>query len=42
MLSIDRLLKFMSVPAVMAAFLTASQVSDAGIFRASPMHLASE
>jgi hypothetical protein len=32
----------MSVPAVMAALLIASQVSGGGIFRSAPMHLASE
>ena len=42
MLSIDQFLRFISVPAVMAAFLIASQVSGAGIFRSKPMYLASE
>jgi hypothetical protein len=42
MLSIDQFLRFISVPAVMAAFLIASQVSGAGIFQSSPTHLASE
>jgi hypothetical protein len=42
MLSIDQFLRFISVPAVMAAFLIASQVSGAGIFRSTPMHLVSE
>ncbi|WP_256379155.1 MULTISPECIES: hypothetical protein [unclassified Bradyrhizobium] len=42
MLSIDQFLRFVSVPAVMAAFLIASQVSGAGIFHPSPMHLFSE
>jgi hypothetical protein len=42
MLSIDRFLQFISVPAVMVAFLVASQVSGAGIFHSAPMHLASE
>ena len=42
MLSIDQFLRFISVPAVVAAFLIASQVSGAGIFQGSPMHLASE
>lgn len=32
MLSIDQVLRFVSVPAVMAAFLVASQVSGAGLF----------
>jgi hypothetical protein len=42
MLSIDQFLRFISLPAVIAAFLIASQVSGAGIFQASPMHFASE
>jgi len=42
MLSIDQFLRFISVPAVMAAFLVAFQVSDAGIFHSQPMHFASE
>jgi len=42
MLSIDQFLRFISVPAVMAAFLIASQVSGAGIFQSAPMHLGSE
>jgi hypothetical protein len=42
MLSIDQFLRFISVPAVVAAFLIASQVSGAGIFRSQPTHLASE
>jgi hypothetical protein len=42
MLSIDQFLRFISVPAVMAAFLIASHVSGAGIFHPTPMHLASE
>ncbi len=42
MLSIDQFLRFITVPAVMAAFLIASQVSGVGIFQALPMHLASE
>jgi hypothetical protein len=42
MLSIDQFLRFISVPAVMAAFLIASQISSAGIFQPSPAHLASE
>jgi hypothetical protein len=42
MLSIDQFLRFISVPAVIAAFLIASQVSGAGFFRASSMHFASE
>jgi hypothetical protein len=42
MLSTDQFLRFICVPAVMVAFLTASQVSGAGIFHSSPMHRASE
>ncbi|MET3839776.1 hypothetical protein [Bradyrhizobium sp. OAE829] len=42
MLSIDQFLRFISVPAVMAAFLIASQVSGGGIFQSKPMYLASE
>jgi hypothetical protein len=42
MLSIDQFLRFISVSAVVAAFLTASQVSDAGIFQSKPISLASE
>jgi hypothetical protein len=42
MLSIDQFLRFISVPAVLAAFLIASQVSGAGIYQASPMHFASK
>jgi hypothetical protein len=42
MLSIDQFLRFISVPAVVAAFLIASQVSGAGIFHFQPMHFASE
>ena len=42
MLSIDQFLRFISVPAVVAAFLIASQVSGAGIFQPKLMYLASE
>jgi len=42
MLSIDPFLRFISVPAVVATFLIASQVLGAGIFHAAPTHLASE
>jgi len=42
MLSIDQFLRFISVPAVVAAFLLTSQVSGAGIFQSRPMHFASE
>ena len=41
MLSVDQFLRFISVPAVMAAFLIASQVSGAEIFRSAPVHIAS-
>jgi hypothetical protein len=37
-----KVLRFISVPAVMVAFLIASQVSGAGIFHSRPMHAASE
>jgi hypothetical protein len=42
MLSIDQFLRFVSVPAVVAAFLIASQVLGAGILHLQPMHFASE
>jgi hypothetical protein len=42
MLSIDQFLRLISVPAVMVAFLIASQVSGVGIFQSTPIHLASE
>ena len=42
MLSIDQFLRFISVPAVVAAFLIASQVSGAVIFQSKLMYLASE
>jgi len=32
MLSVDQFLRFISVPAVVAAFLIASQISGAGVF----------
>jgi hypothetical protein len=35
MLSVDQFLRLISVPAVVAAFLIASQVSGAGIFHAA-------
>lgn len=35
MLSVDQFLRLISVPAVVAAFLIASQVSGAGIFQGS-------
>jgi hypothetical protein len=42
MLSVDQFLRLISVPAVVAAFLIASQVSGAGIFHHPPAQLASE
>jgi len=42
MLSIDQFLRLISVPAVMAAFLIASQVSGAGVFLSTPTHLVNE
>jgi hypothetical protein len=42
MLSIDQFLRLISVPAVVAAFLIASQVAGGGIVRSTPIHLASE
>jgi hypothetical protein len=42
MLSVDQFLRFISVPAIMAAFLIASQVSGAGIFHSTPMQMASQ
>jgi hypothetical protein len=42
MLSIDQFLRLISVPAVVAAFLIASQVSGAGIFHSPPSQFASE
>jgi len=42
MLSIDQFLRFVSVPAVMAAFLIASQVSGAGVFQSTPIYLANK
>jgi hypothetical protein len=41
MLSVDQFLRFISVPAVMAAFLIASQVSGAGIFHSAAVQIAS-
>jgi hypothetical protein len=40
MLSVDQFLRLISVPAVVAAFLIASQVSGAGVFHAPPAQLA--
>ena len=42
MLSVDQFLRLISVPAVVAAFLIASQVSGAGIFHPAPAQLASD
>jgi hypothetical protein len=42
MLSVDQFLRLISVPAVVAAFLIASQVSGAGVFRFAPVQMASE
>lgn len=42
MLSVDQFLRFISVPAVMAAFLIASQVSGAGIFQSARVQIASQ
>jgi hypothetical protein len=42
MLSVDQFLRLISVPAVVAAFLIASQVSGAGIFRSDQVQMARE
>jgi hypothetical protein len=42
MLSVDQFLRLISVPAVVAAFLIASQVSGAGIFHSASTQMASE
>jgi hypothetical protein len=42
MLSVDQFLRLISVPAVVAAFLIASQVSGGGLFRQPPAQLASQ
>jgi hypothetical protein len=42
MLSVDQFLRLISVPAVVAAFLIASQVSGAGVFHLPPTQLANE
>ena len=42
MISVDQFLRLISVPAVVAAFLIASQVSGAGVFRTPPAQMASE
>ncbi len=41
MLSVDQFLRFVGVPAVMAAFLIASQVSGAAIFHSAPVRIVS-
>jgi hypothetical protein len=40
--SVDQFLRLISVPAVIAAFLIASQVSGAGIFHSTPPQYASK
>ena len=42
MLSVDQFLRLISVPAVVAAFLIASQISGAVTSRTAPMVMASE
>jgi hypothetical protein len=42
MLSVDQFLRLISLPAVVAAFLIASQVSGAGVFHSQPAQLAGE
>jgi len=42
MLSVDQFLRLISVPAVVAAFLIASQVSGAGVFHTPSAQTASE
>jgi len=42
MLSMDQFLRLISVPAVIAAFLIASQVSGAGIFRPAQVQMAGQ
>jgi hypothetical protein len=42
MLSVDQFLRLISVPAVVAAFLIASQISGAGIFHSVSAQIASE
>jgi hypothetical protein len=42
MLSVDQFLRLISLPAVVAAFLIASQVSGAGGFHSQPAQLAGE
>jgi hypothetical protein len=42
MLSVDQFLRLISLPALIAAFLIASQVSGAGVFNSQPAQLAGE
>jgi hypothetical protein len=42
MLSVDQFLRLITVPAVVAAFLIASQISGAGIFHAQPSQITSQ
>jgi hypothetical protein len=42
MLSVDQVLRLISLPAVVAAFLIASQISGGVISRPAPVHLAGE
>ena len=42
MISLDQFLRLISVPAVIAAFLIASQISGAGVFHSSQPQIASE
>jgi hypothetical protein len=42
MLSVDQFLRLITVPAVVAAFLIASQVSGAGVFHAQSAQVTSE
>ena len=42
MLSVDQFLRLISVPAVVAAFLIASQISGAVLSRPTPVEMASE
>jgi len=42
MISVDQFLRLISVPAVVAAFLIASQVSGAGVVHTAPTQLASQ
>jgi hypothetical protein len=42
MLSVDQFLRLISVPAVVVAFLIASQVSGAGVFNSAQAHISGE